>query len=261
MSADPPEDPRTAAIEHLEEFGLSMYAARTFVALTALGVGTARDVSDVAEVPRTRVYDAVDELQERGLVDVQSSSPKQFWPISADTAGRTFERDLQQRTQALTTALGEVGPVDAREEQNGVWTVTGEDTIAARVCEFIDEAEEEVVYMCVEDLLTPSVLDALATAAKRGVSIRLGGVSADVQSQIRDEVPAAEMFESLWIWSDTPAGRLMMVDEETTLVSALVSEDDADGRSETAIWGHGERNSLVVVLRAIFAWRLDAVND
>jgi len=42
-------------------------------------------------------------------------------------------------------------------------------------------------------------------------------------------------------------------------VSVLVDGDDPtliDLRSETAIWGSGETNSLVVVLKAIFTWRL-----
>jgi hypothetical protein len=33
--------------------------------------------------------------------------------------------------------------------------------------------------------------------------------------------------------------------------------DNGDSPTETAIWGAGERNSLVVVLRSIFTWRLD----
>ena len=48
-----------------------------------------------------------------------------------------------------------------------------------------------------------------------------------------------------------------------TLVSALVNGADAspsDPRSETAIWGEGDTNSLVVVLKAIFTWRLNAEN-
>jgi hypothetical protein len=68
------------------------------------------------------------------------------------------------------------------------------------------------------------------------------------------------MFESLWVWSDTAAGRLMMVDGQKTLVSALVNgveADPSDSRSETAVWGEGNTNSLVVVLKAIFTWRLD----
>jgi hypothetical protein len=52
----------------------------------------------------------------------------------------------------------------------------------------------------------------------------------------------------------------MMVDGRKTLVSALVNGEDtspSDPRSETAIWGEDETNSLVVVLKAIFTWRLE----
>jgi len=261
MSSDPLEDPQTAAIEQLERFGLSAYAARTFVALASLGTGTARDVSQVSEVPRTRVYDAIDELHEWGLVDIQQSSPKQFWAISAETASRTFERELQHRTETLRTALGELEPVERRAEQRGVWTVDGQTVVTERVLDFFASAEEEIVYMTVEELLTEELVEGLGEAADRGVSIKLAGVSTEVQERIQDEIPGATMFESLWVWSDTAAGRLMMVDGRKTLVSALVNGADAspsDPRSETAIWGEGDTNSLVVVLRAIFTWRLDA---
>jgi sugar-specific transcriptional regulator TrmB len=262
--SDPTDDPQSAAIKQLEHFGLSTYAARTFVALASLGTGTARDVSQVSDVPRTRVYDAIDELHDRGLVDVLQSSPKQFWAISAETASRTFENDLQHRTEILRTALGELEPVERRAEQRGVWTVNGEPAVTNRVLEFFGSAEDEIVYMTVEDLLTDDLIDGLHEAAERGVSIKLAGVSNEVQDQLQDDIPGTTMFESLWVWSDTPAGRLMMVDGEKTLVSALVNgvdSDPADPRGETAIWGEGETNSLVVVLKAIFTWRLDTTDS
>ena len=263
MSSDPSENPQSVAIEQLERFGLSAYAARTFVALASLGMGTAKDVSQVSEVPRTRVYDAIDELHNRGLVDILQSSPKQFWAISAETASRTFEHELQYRTEILRTALSELEPIEQRSEQRGVWTVDGQSAVTERVLEFVANAQNEIVYMTVEDLLTNDLIDGLSEAADRGVSIKLAGVSAEVQEHIQDDVPGATMFESLWVWSDTSAGRLMMVDGRKTLVSALVNGADtspSDPRSETAIWGEGDTNSLVVVLRAIFTWRLDVEN-
>lgn len=261
MSSDPVDDPQTAAIEQLERFGLSAYAARTFVALSSLGTGTARDVSQVSEVPRTRVYDAIDELHGRGLVDVQQSSPKQFWAISAETASRTFEHELRHRTELLRTALDELEPAERQTEQRGVWTVDGQTAVTERVLEFFASADDELVYMTVEELLTEDLVEGLGEAADRGVSVRLAGVSTEVQERIQNEIPGATMFESLWVWSDTSAGRLMMVDGQKTLVSARVNGADTSPsvpRSETAIWGQGDTNSLVVVLRAIFAWRLDA---
>jgi len=259
MSTDPPEDPRTSAIEQLEQLGLSTYAARTFVALSGLGSGTARDVSRVSEVPRTRVYDAVEELRDRGLVDVRESSPKQFYAISSETAARTFEREHRHRTSTLRSALSELEPSARRAEQRGVWTVEGRAAVTERVLEFFGDADEEIVYMTVEDLLTEPLVEGLAAAADRGVSIKLAGLSDHVGERIQAEIPSATTFESLWTWSDTPAGRLLMVDDRETLASVLVDGPDADPReprSETAIWGQGEHNSLVVVLRAMFTWQL-----
>ncbi|PSQ48116.1 TrmB family transcriptional regulator [Halobacteriales archaeon SW_7_65_23] len=239
---------------------ISAYAARTFVALKSLGTGTAKDVSGVSDVPRTRVYDTIDELHERGLVDVQQSSPKEFWAISSETARGMFEQEMDHRLSVLSEALEELEPAHRSEEQQGVWTVNGQPAVTDRVIEFVQGADDEIVYMTVEDLLTDEVIDALGTAAKRGVTISLGGGSSDVQDRIREDIAGVELFDSLWVWSDTPAGRLLMVDGTQTLVGVLVNGDDAaptDPRSETAIWGSGETNSLVVVLRAIFTWKLE----
>lgn len=254
------DEPRSVAVDHLTELGLSTYAARTFAALVALGDGTAQDVSDVADVPRTRVYDAADELRNWGLIDVQQSTPKRFWPVSTETATRRFEREFRDRVDTVTAALRELETTDRTREQRGVWTVTGRETVTERVVAFVEDAEDEVVYTTDTDLLTDPVVDALSAASECGVTIRLAGMSQSATATIRDELPEVNTFESMWNWSDTPAGRLLMVDRDRTLVSVLV---DGDGNhppeplDETAIWGAGEANGLVVVLRALFTWQLD----
>jgi sugar-specific transcriptional regulator TrmB len=251
--------PASTAVAQLEALGLSEYAARTYVALVQVEDATAREVSEVADVPRTRVYDAVEELRERGLVDVQQSSPKRFWAVSTETAARQFEREYVHRLNRLVDALDSLETTDRTEEQRGVWTVGGQAAVTERVVEFVDSAEEEVIFMTVEGLLTDPIVESLRAAAGRGVTVRLAGISGPVEAEIRREVPRAEVFGSLWDWSDDPAGRLLLVDRERTLVSALVpgNGDAAEPRDETAIWGSGATNSLVVVLKAMFTWQLD----
>lgn len=256
----PEDEPRSVAIEHLTELGLSTYAARTFAALVALGDGTAQDVSNVADVPRTRVYDAAEELQEWGLIDVQQSTPKRFWPVSVDTAARRFEREFRNQMDAVTAALRSLEVDDRSREQRGVWTVTGRETVTDRVVEFVEEAETEVVYTTATDLLTDPVVDTLSAASKRGVTIRLAGMSQSATATIGDRLSEANTFESMWNWAETPAGRLLMVDQKRTLVSVLVDGDGdypPEPLDETAIWGTGPANGLVVVLRALFTWQLD----
>jgi sugar-specific transcriptional regulator TrmB len=260
MSGDPSDQARSTAVTQLKALGLSTYAARTFVALVSLGEGTAQDVSEVADVPRTRVYDAADELHDRGLVDVKQSSPQRYWAISTETAGRHFEQEYDHRVTVLTDALDQLASVNRSTEQQGVWTVTGRDTVTERVVDFISSADDEVVYMTAEELLTDEITECLSTVSDRGVSIRLAEMSQSVESRLKGNVPDAQLFESAWDWSDTPAGRLLMVDQEKTLVSVLVDgngEHPPEPRDETAIWGAGQTNGLVVVLKALFTWQLD----
>lgn len=251
-------DPREKAIAQLEELGLSHYEAETFVALVRLGRGTAKDVADVGHVPRTRVYDAVETLHDRGLVDVQHATPQTFTTVSHETALRTLRLDYENLLTRFERALGELEPAQPQREGLGVWTTTGREAITSRLLEFIDDTDDELVYMTVDELLTDTHLDHLERAAERGVDIRLAGISEEVQQRVRERIPDLTMFETLWDWEEASAGSLLITDERTALVSVLLPESGTgNGTEEAAIWGSGEHNSLVVVLRAIFTCRFE----
>ncbi|KAB1198640.1 MULTISPECIES: TrmB family transcriptional regulator [Haloferax] len=240
-----------------QQLGLSEYEAYVLVYLFRLGVGTAKDIADMNHVPRTRVYDAVESLYEAGLVEIQYTTPRKFKPVSRETAIYKLEARRENTITQLSERLNQLEPVEQRPEELGVWTVTGRDAVAGRVFEYVDGAENELIYMTVDELLTDDHLDHLKDAEERGVDIFIAGISADVQERIQDVIPTATLFETLWEWSDAGAGSLVITDKRAALVSVLVDGDTVD---EVAIWGSGEQNSLVVVLRAIFSWRL-AEND
>ncbi|MFC6823768.1 TrmB family transcriptional regulator [Halopelagius fulvigenes] len=240
----------------LKEFGFTEYEAYTFVYLLRLGVGTAKDVAEVGDVPRTRVYDAVDALHEAGLVDIQHTSPKKFTPVSRESALRKLNLQRENTITELSELFEHLEPATRPPEEFGVWTVTGHEAVTIRLLEFINDAEDELIYMTVDELLTDDHLDHLKAAEERGVDIYLAGISEPVQVQIQERVPAVELFETLWAWSDEGAGSLLITDKRTALVSVFLGQDATDRIHETGIWGTGEYNSLVVVLRAIFTWRL-----
>jgi len=245
MSHDPRTEPRAAAIEQLESFCLSTYAARTFVALVEIGTGTAKRVSEVAEVPRTRVYDAVDELHDRGLAKIKQTSPRQFTAVSVETACRRLDNETADRLSVLTTALGELEPTAAHTEQQGVWTITDSEAITERVVAFVSAADDEIIYVANDSLLSESLAESLAAAADRGVAVTVGGFSADRTDQLRETIPTLSE-------TDRPeaadVSRLLVVDGSKTLVSIVQSNPGG----ERAIWSVGDANSLVVVLRSLF---------
>ncbi len=156
-AGDPSEQARFTAVKQLKALGLSTDAARTLVALVSLGEGTAQDVNEATDVPRTRVSDAADELRNRGFVEVRQSSPKRYWAISTETAGRHFEQEYEHRVTALTAALDSLETTTRTTEQRGVWTVVGRDTVCERVVDFVSTGDDEVVYTTTEEGLTEAI--------------------------------------------------------------------------------------------------------
>ncbi|MFC7203017.1 TrmB family transcriptional regulator [Haloferax namakaokahaiae] len=239
------------AIDLLTELSLSDYEARTLVGLLRLGRGSAREVSDVVEVPRSRVYDAVESLHEMGLVDIRYGTPKEFIPVSRETTIRKFEVKYEDLTEELSTTLERLLPTELRTEQIGVWTVTGSDNVSRRIVEFVNDAQEEVVLMSKEALLTEEIVDALSRAEERGIDIYLAGINGEIQD-IDAVLPDSTVIEALWSWSGSHISRLLLVNDEVTLVSVDRTRPDQKP-VEVAIWGRGTKNNLVVVLRTIFA--------
>lgn len=241
-------DQHSTAIEQLEAFRLSTYAARTFVALSSLGSGTAKEVSQVAEVPRTRVYDAVEELRDRGLVDVQQSSPQRFMAISAETTRRKLDQETQQRLTKLTTALDQLGTLDRGVEQRGIWTVSGQETIVDRLLAFFSDADSKILYVADDEFVSERLIAGLSTAADRGVSVSVGGISAETMSHLKAKTPAIERLNS-GAQAIPMVSRFLLVDGSRTLLSVQVGNPTPD--TETAVWGVGETNNLVVILKSI----------
>ena len=93
------------SIELLQQLGLKEYEAKTFVALTRRSSGTAKEISETSEVPRTRVYDAARVLASKGLVETQHSSPQEFRAVPIDGAVNTLKSQYENRTATLRQAL------------------------------------------------------------------------------------------------------------------------------------------------------------
>jgi sugar-specific transcriptional regulator TrmB len=256
--------PQQTAVDILDELGLKKYEAATFVALARITQGTAKDINKVADVPRTRVYDAVDQLHEYGLVDIQQSNPQQFRAVPVEDAISLLRQRFDDRFAALSDTLN---TLDTADESHGdpaesVWITTGTSAITNRANGFIDRADEEIVLVIdKEGRISDRMIDRLAAAMDRGVSMYIGTLSGQSYEKIESELPTAHLFESEleWLQSDgddenESIGRLLLVDRTQLLMSWL---SDHDGADEAAIWCEGGVNGLLVIARRLLAAGLD----
>jgi sugar-specific transcriptional regulator TrmB len=255
------------AIEVLQQLGLKEYEARCFVGLSRLNTGTAKQLSEMTEVPRTRVYDAIRVLEAQGLVEIQHSSPQQFRAVSLDEAAETLRDQYEYRVERLHDALDTVEIVDQDDGTpvQQVWSMAGDDAIENRTNQLIEEASDEVVLVLGDESLLTDDLVACLNDVGDGTELLVGALTESLQEQIQTAVPTATTFISglEWLHGESPAedetaiGRLLLTDRSAILVSSIMP----DSKKEQAIFGEGFGNGLVVIARRLMAQGLLTVRD
>ena len=228
MSPDEPD-----AIESFERLGLTAYEARVFIGLQRLGTGTAKEVSNEADVPRSQVYSTAESLESKGLLEMQQSSPLRYRPVSVaearKTLGRRFESERERAFDYVEAVRNEPAGTEERED---VWTVRGSDRIDDRTVDLLSEARDRILFgVRFSEQLTDEVERALTARATDAVDVFV--VSED--SAVHERVDALEGITSArppdGPGKDEQSGRIVIVDDTSILLSVV----DDDG-NETAIW-------------------------
>lgn len=251
-----------AAVEALDQLGLTEYEAKCFVALIRITQGTAKEISQLSGVPRSRVYDTVERLHEQGLVDVQQSDPREYRAVSKEEAFEKLREEYTATIETADEALKEIESAET-EEEKGMWAIASADHVNDRMVALLDDAEEHIhLIVADESTLKQDVLDGLAEASDRGASVLVEVPSEAVEDRVRQAVPdarivvSANLRELRKVIKKWP-GKLIMVDNQALLVSGVEESNLPDVHKETAVWTNGHNHGFAAWTRELLADRID----
>ncbi|ELY59091.1 TrmB family transcriptional regulator [Natronolimnohabitans innermongolicus] len=264
------QDETTAeAISLLQDLGLQEYEARCFIALNQLPNGTAKEIHEISEVPRTRVYDAIRVLESQGLVEVQHSSPQQYRAVDINEATQILRQRYNDRIDTLETHLKntEVQRTDEDDSVQEIWSLTGYEAIESRTFELIERADSEIVLLVVDEaVLSETLFDSLEQSAGRELSVVLGGQSEAVIDRLESRLPDFRVFETGLDWlvasedeTEVAISRILLIDRETLLIGTYYPSTGET--KEQAIFAKGLQNGVVVLLRRLVTAGLPPIND
>ena len=242
-------------MDALKSIGLNLYERRLWVALIARGTSTAGELSGLANVPRSRTYDILQSLAEKGFVVVQTGKPIKYVAISPseaiERAKKKLEEDLQTRLERMEE-LKDSGIMKELNElhQKGMKLISPEDLTGALkgnyfVSQQIDTmfkgANKKINIVTTKKGLSDLMknhFDVLRKAKDRGVDIRIAA-SLDRDSEIPKELTGVAQIRSMNKKETPLSGRFFIIDSKEMLMS-LTDSKSVHSSQDMAMWSKSE---------------------
>jgi len=141
--SDPEELSESAVRESLQQnIDMSAYESQVYLALIRNGKQSMKEIADVSQVPKQRVYDIVEGLREQGFVELDDSYPKKAYAIEpTKTLG-----PIQQQIEQVQSRLEELHET-VSDIESGVAQFKNHSTIEKYVSELLLSAENTVFLL------------------------------------------------------------------------------------------------------------------
>lgn len=135
-------------IRKLMEHGLTEYQARVYLTLLDLDTATASQVTPHARVPRTRIYATMQQLHEKGLVEIIPENPLRYKAVPFETYLGKMVDELRERAvglekniELLAKEFAVVGQV-APEEKGRFEAIYGRRNVRDRLIKMYETVEK-----------------------------------------------------------------------------------------------------------------------
>lgn len=133
----------------LRDIGLTEYECQAYLSLLISGEETAESVSQLSNIPYTKVYSVLESLESRGWVEHGGGRPRKYYPRSPTDALRSEQIALEtafEENQGIV--LEELQPLYEKKEIKEIpelWIVRGEINSFNKVLELLQKARKEIM--------------------------------------------------------------------------------------------------------------------
>ena len=229
-------------------FDLNLYEVKLWAALLSRGVSTAGELSDIADVPRSRSYDVLESLEKKGFVVMKLGKPIKYIAIPpaevVDRVKKNMHLNAQEKIKRLETVKGSpllneletlhntgIALVDPTDLSG---CLRGRHNLYNHLDFLIKEAKNSVNIMTTEKGFLRKVEGLKATmekVKKKGVKIRIAAPLGKESKKIAEELKGiAEVRHN-----DKVNSRFVTVDGKD-LVFMMLDDKEVHPSYDLGIW-------------------------
>ncbi len=234
----------TEVLDALKGIGLNLYERKIYVSLLAKGIATAGEVSGIAKVPRSRSYDILESLADKGFVVLQPSKPIKYVALEPNDALERVKFNLEKKHSERQERIDKLAASPILTQLETVYkeglslvqpfdmtgTIKGKDAVNQHTRALFKKAKDKITIVTTKNGLSElhaSQHTILKKIAKKGVKIK---IYAPLDKESPDFSGVAEVKHI-----EQPTGRMFTIDNEH-VVLALTDGDKTHPSQDVVFW-------------------------
>jgi hypothetical protein len=243
-------------IQRLQAFGLTEYEARAYAALLELEVATAGKLAELARVPRTKIYGALEGLGEKRLVRLVPERPMRYVALPIQDYVDGLRADLQSKTDEIESnrdsLLAEFTPRgNVRMEEDGAFIVIrGRGNVTSKLFDMITHTERDFLLLATQpssrrlDYHMGMVRDRAQQGARFRLLCPVGPRNIDVLERFGAHGEVRRALE------ETPGCAIVIRDESEAMIVHILPDDEHHFQgSDVALWT--DDKAMVLTIKAM----------
>ena len=105
-------------LSKLRDFGLNTYESKLWTALLSRGISTAGELSNIANVPRSRTCDVLESLEKKGFIMRNVGKPIKYLAVPPEEVVERVKQKVNEEAETRTLLLEELKGSTILEELN-----------------------------------------------------------------------------------------------------------------------------------------------
>jgi len=258
-------------MDALKGIGLNLYERKLWVALLARGTSTAGELSAIASVPRSRTYDILQSLAEKGFVAAQQSKPLKYVAMAPEESLERAKRKMEEDFKDTQERINDLKSSPVLKELNEIFTkglklvapeeftgaLKGRYSLHQQLTSMFKDADKKINILTTPEGLNELYehhFDTLKKASDKGVDIKI--LTSNTEKSA-DAVKALGGFAEIRNVNDKElpvSGRFAVVDGKE-LIFSLTDQKTVHATQDLAMWSKSE-HAAKEVLEPLFklAW-------
>ncbi|AKN30224.1 transcriptional regulator [Clostridium carboxidivorans P7] len=166
----------------LQKFGLNQYEAKAYVALLSIGTANAYSISKASGIPRSRIYDILESITNRGIIMFEETSDniKNYTALPSNVF---LERIREEWSSTYNDVEKELKLIEDKDKKEDIYvsTVKGEKNILAFCKNLMHDAKNQIV-ISIWNHMYAELLPDLQLCIERGCKV--SGMTFEVDNPI-----------------------------------------------------------------------------